>query len=87
MTNSEGAGSSGCIIEDQESSHQRRDRNTLHRAPARRVPRPDRQPGRHGQCRPLLSKPLVDTSLRHEGPRMGKKEALALMVELEGRLL
>lgn len=23
----------------------------------------------------------------HEGPRMGKKEALALMAELEGRLL
>lgn len=23
-------------------------------APAGRVPRPDRQPGRHGQCRPLL---------------------------------
>ena len=34
MTSSEGAGSSGCIIEDQESPHQRRDRNPLHRAPA-----------------------------------------------------
>lgn len=34
MTSSEGAGSSSCIIEDQESSYQRRDRNPLHRAPA-----------------------------------------------------
>lgn len=54
MTNSEGAGSSGCIIEDQESPHQRRDRNPRTGLLPRRVPRPDRQPGRHGQCLPLL---------------------------------
>lgn len=87
MTNSEGAGSSGCIIEDQESPHQRRDLNPLHRL----LP---------GVCRGLTASQGGTVSAAHcyknrwwirlsghEGPRMGKKEALALMAELEGRLL